>query len=68
MARAAAQDLNTTVAEDVRLVESVQRGLESGGYQPGPLIIDPNGGANSEHSIQALYEWRAAAMAGDSAS
>ena len=48
----AEQDLRTTVAEDVRLVESVQRGLESGGYRPAPLVIDPAGGVNSEHSIR----------------
>ena len=59
----AEQDLRTTVAEDVRLVESVQRGLESGGYRPAPLIIDPAGGVNSEHSIRALYEWLGEAMA-----
>lgn len=58
----AAQDLETTVAEDVRLVESVQRGLESGGYRPSPLIIDPAGGVSSEHSIRALYEWLGEAM------
>ena len=60
----AAQDLGTTVAEDVRLVESVQRGLESGGYRPSPLIIDPAGGVNSEHSIRALYGWLDQAMRG----
>ena len=59
----AEQDLRTTVAEDVRLVESVQRGLESGGYRPAPLTIDPAGGVNSEHSIRALYEWLGEAMA-----
>ena len=59
----AEQDLRTTVAEDVRLVESVQRGLESGGYRPAPLVIDPAGGVNSEHSIRALYEWLGEAMA-----
>ena len=59
----AEQDLGTTVAEDVRLVESVQRGLESGGYRPAPLIIDPAGGVNSEHSIRVLYEWLGEAMA-----
>ena len=55
--RLAEQDLNTTVAEDIRLVESVQRGLESGGYNPGPLVLNPAGGVNSEHPIQALYGW-----------
>ena len=59
----AEQDLRTTVAEDVRLVESVQRGLESGGYRPAPLVIDPAGGVNSEHSIRVLYEWLGEAMA-----
>ena len=58
----AEQDLHTTVAEDVRLVEAVQRGLESGGYCPAPLIIDPAGGVNSEHSIRALYRWLEEAM------
>ena len=58
----AEQDLRTTVAEDVRLVESVQRGLESGGYRPAPLIVDPAGGVNSEHSIRTLYEWLEEAM------
>ncbi len=59
----AEQDLSTTVAEDIRLVESVQRGLESGGYRPAPLVINPAGGVNSEHSIQALYGWLEEAMA-----
>ena len=53
----AQQDLDTTVAEDVRLVNSVQRGLKSKGYTPGPLVLDPDRGVNSEHSIQALNEW-----------
>ncbi len=60
----AEQDLRTTVAEDVRLVEAVQRGLESGGYRPAPLIVDPRGGVDSEHSIAALYGWRDEALAG----
>ena len=37
----AQQDLDTTVAEDVVLVESVQRGMMSRGYKPGPLVLDP---------------------------
>lgn len=65
--RLAEQDLNTTVAEDVRLVDSVQRGLESGGYHPGPLVINPTGGVLSEHSIRALNRWLSDAMEGDSA-
>ena len=55
--RLARQDLETTVAEDVRLVNSVQRGLRSKGYTPGPLVLDPGFGVNSEHSIRTLNEW-----------
>jgi phenylpropionate dioxygenase-like ring-hydroxylating dioxygenase large terminal subunit len=57
------QDLETTVAEDIRLVESVQQGLGCRGYRPGPLVIDPDQGLNSEHSIAALYRWYREAMA-----
>jgi phenylpropionate dioxygenase-like ring-hydroxylating dioxygenase large terminal subunit len=57
VAALAEQDLSTTVAEDIRLVNSVQQGLTSLGYRPGPLILDPNQGVNSEHSIRAIHEW-----------
>jgi len=50
----AVQDRETTVAEDIGLVESVQRGLKSRGYVPGPLVVDPKCGVNSEHSILTL--------------
>lgn len=53
----AAQDRATTVEEDIHIVESVQRGLHSRGYKPGPLVIDPNCGVNSEHSIRVLQQW-----------
>ena len=53
----AKQDRETTVAEDIRLVESVQRGLKSRGYRPGPLVVDPGCGAMSEHSIATLQRW-----------
>lgn len=62
ISKLASQDLETTVAEDIRLVESVQRGLRSVGYRPGPLILDPEFGVNSEHSIHALYQWREACL------
>ncbi len=55
--RLAIQDRATTVEEDIRLVESVQRGLRSRGYSPGPLVVDPKGGVNSEHSIMTLQKW-----------
>ena len=53
----AVQDRETTVEEDIHLVESVQRGLKSRGYVPGPLVLDPACGVNSEHSIRALQQW-----------
>jgi phenylpropionate dioxygenase-like ring-hydroxylating dioxygenase large terminal subunit len=62
--RLAEQDRNTTVAEDVKLVNSVQRGLTSRGYRPAPLVIDPDFGVNSEHSIRALHEWVLEALEG----
>jgi phenylpropionate dioxygenase-like ring-hydroxylating dioxygenase large terminal subunit len=42
--RLAIQDRATTVEEDIHLVESVQRGLKSRGYVPGPLVVDPPAG------------------------
>ena len=53
----AIQDRETTVEEDIGLIESVQRGLKSRGYKPGPLVLDPKNGVNSEHSIKALHDW-----------
>ncbi len=59
----ARQDLETTVAEDVRLIESVQRGLRSRGYRPGQLVIAEGGaGLNSEHSLHAVHQWMRAAL------
>ena len=65
LSKLAAQDRDTTVAEDIRLVESVQHGLESRGYRPSPLIIDPEQGVNSEHSLLALHGWLEEALAQD---
>lgn len=53
----AKQDRETTVEEDIHLVESVQKGLNSRGYKPGPLVIDPACGVKSEHSIKTLQQW-----------
>jgi len=61
--RLAIQDRATTVEEDIHLVESVQRGLKSRGYRPGPLVVDPKCGVNSEHSIKALQGWMREAVA-----
>ncbi|MEL6265680.1 MAG: aromatic ring-hydroxylating dioxygenase subunit alpha [Pseudomonadota bacterium] len=50
-------DRETTFAEDLALVRRVQRGLSSRGYRPGPLVLSPDGGIDSEHSIAALHTW-----------
>ncbi|WP_455372847.1 aromatic ring-hydroxylating oxygenase subunit alpha [Limibacillus halophilus] len=50
-------DRDTTFAEDLKLVKRIQRGLGSRGYTPGPLVINPEGGIDSEHSIAALHDW-----------
>ena len=60
----AKQDRDTTVEEDIHLVESVQRGLKSRGYVPGPLVVDPGCGVNSEHSIMHLQRWMREAVDG----
>ncbi len=60
----AVQDRETTVEEDIHLVESVQKGLMSRGYVPGPLVVDPKCGVNSEHSILHLQNWMRKAVDG----
>lgn len=62
--RMAVQDRATTVEEDILLVQSVQRGLNSRGYRPGPLVIDPASGVNSEHSVMHLQRWMKEAIDG----
>lgn len=61
----ALQDRKTTVEEDIHLVESVQRGLRSRGYNPGPLVVDPSSGVSSEHSIMHLQRWMREAVEQD---
>ncbi|MBZ0123147.1 MAG: hypothetical protein K8F31_04615 [Roseovarius sp.] len=60
----AIEDLATAVEEDIKLVESVARGLKSRGYRPGPLVPDPAGGLNSEHSIRTPQQWMREAING----
>jgi len=62
--RLALQDRTTTVEEDIRLVESVQKGMKSRGYRPGPLVLDPACGLKSEHSIAKLQQWMREAVDG----
>ena len=50
------RDWSTTVVEDLGIMESVQRGMASRGYQPGPLVVDPSGiaGVHAENSVAHL--------------
>ena len=50
-------DRDTTFQEDLDIVRRVQRGLNSRGYRPGPLIVDPAGGIDNELPVQKLHEW-----------
>ncbi|MEM7337099.1 MAG: aromatic ring-hydroxylating dioxygenase subunit alpha [Actinomycetota bacterium] len=55
-------DWATTVAEDFDLMDSVQRGVSSRGYRPGPLITAADGVAtiHSEDAVPHLQQlWRA---------
>lgn len=49
-------DWATTVTEDFDLMESVQRGVSSRSFRPGPLVIDPSGtaGVHAENSVLHL--------------
>ncbi len=57
-------DRTTTFAEDLELVTAVQRGLRSKGYRPGPLVLNPAEGIDSEHSVAKLHEWMREAIDG----
>ena len=50
-------DRTTTFAEDLPILQSVQRGLASRGYRPGPLVVDPAGGVDNELSVQTIHQW-----------
>lgn len=47
-------DRTTTFAEDLTIIDSVQRGLRSRGYQPGPLVLDPSGVATTSSENTAF--------------
>ena len=40
-------DRVTTFQEDLSIIDSVQRGMKSRGYRPGPLVLDPSGVATT---------------------
>lgn len=63
-------DWATTVSEDFELMDSVQRGVASRGYRPGPIINDPSGVAtvHSENSVSHLHTLWRQALASDPAS
>ena len=50
-------DWATTVAEDHSIINSVQRGVSSRGYRPGPLIVDPSGsaGVHAENGVAHIH-------------
>jgi phenylpropionate dioxygenase-like ring-hydroxylating dioxygenase large terminal subunit len=49
----------TTFAEDLAVIDSVQQGLGSRSYQPGPLMIDRENSRYSEHAVAAIQQlWR----------
>ena len=49
----------TTFAEDIPIIERVQQGLGSRGYEPGPLMIDSEKSQYSEHAVAAIQQlWR----------
>ena len=50
-------DRETTFQEDLDIVTQVQRGLQSRGYKPGPLVLNREGGINNEMPIYHLHEW-----------
>lgn len=55
-------DRTTTFQEDIDLMTSVQKGLHSRGYTPGPLMIDPSGNVNSEHPVYEIQQMVRAAL------
>jgi phenylpropionate dioxygenase-like ring-hydroxylating dioxygenase large terminal subunit len=58
-------DWDTTVAEDLQLLASVQRGMRSRGYRPGPLILDPSGVADTNSEDPVLHLQHLVATAAD---
>lgn len=55
-------DRTTTFAEDLTIINSVQRGLQSRGYQPGLLVLDPTGVATTL-SENTAYELKKLVLA-----
>ena len=56
------QHRTTTFAEDGPIVDAVQRGLASGGFDRGPLVVENACGSQSEHPILAFQRQYLCAM------
>jgi carnitine monooxygenase subunit len=56
------QHRTTTFAEDAPIVDAVQRGLASGGFDRGPLVVENACGSQSEHPILAFQRQYRSAM------
>ncbi len=41
--------------EDINLVESVQRGMETPAFQQGRIVNDPDGSGKSEHALHHFH-------------
>ena len=42
-------------AEDIALVESVQRGMETPAFTQGRIVHDPHGSGKSEHAVHHFH-------------
>ena len=42
-------------AEDIALVESVQRGMNTPAFQQGRIVHDPDGSGKSEHAVHHFH-------------
>ncbi len=42
-------------AEDIALVESVQRGMNTPAFQQGRIVYDPSGSGKSEHALHHFH-------------
>ena len=43
--------------EDINLVESVQRGMNTPAFQQGRIVHDPDGSGKSEHAVHHFHGW-----------
>ena len=54
--KAAIHYLDTVLqVEDIALVESVQRGMNTPAFQQGRIVYDPSGSGKSEHALHHFH-------------